>query len=352
MNTAGQIDWAPIRRLLIVLPSWVGDATMATPLLGALRHHERLREAHFAGYMRPGLDELLDGGRLLDEMIVGRPAGLLGPWREGRRLAGHGFDAAILLPNSWRLAATVRLARIPIRIGYNRDARGWLLTNVPPCPTPGGWKEPISAIDYYLALGRSLGIDSSDRRMMLRPSEARAQAARALLDKAGIVEGIEFALLNPGASKAEKRWPAVRFAALADHLAQSHGLKVLISGSPAERSLVREIVSAARSQPVDLAAKDVTLGSLKAILPRATLVVTNDTGTRHIAAAAAAFACAAERPHAPMPAIVTLFGPTDPRWAAIDYPLERQVIAPDRRIESLTVDQVVQTCDDMLRGRT
>lgn len=350
MNDPAPLDWSRLRRILVVLPSWVGDATMATPLLGALRHHERLREAHFAGYMRPGLDELLDGGRLLDEMIVGRPAGLLGPWREGRRLAEHGFDAAILLPNSWRLAATVRLARIPTRIGYNRDARGWLLTNVPPCPTSGGWKEPISAIDYYLALGRALGVEADDRRMMLRASVAQAEAAGALLRRAGLDQGAPFAVLNPGASKAEKRWPAVRFAALADHLAQSHGLNVLISGSPVERSLVREIVSAARSQPVDLAAKDVTLGSLKAILPRATLVVTNDTGTRHIAAAAA-FACAAERPHAPMPAIVTLFGPTDPRWAAIEYPLERQVIAPDRRITRLTVDQVVQACDDMLRSR-
>lgn len=361
MNNHHQMDWERVRRLLIVLPSWVGDAVMATPLLGALRRDERLRSAHIAGYMRPGLDELLDGcpstlsgsgpkSELLNERIVGRPAGLTGPWSEGRRLARHGCDAAILLPNSWRLAATVRLARIPVRIGYNRDARGWLLTHNPPCPTSGGWKEPISAVDYYLALGRALGVETADRRMMLRASVAQAEAAEALLRRAGLDKGAPFAVLNPGASKAEKRWPAGRFAALADHLAQSHGLRVLISGSPSERPLVGEILAAARSGPIDLAAQDVTLGSLKAILPRATLVVTNDTGTRHIAAAAA-IACAAERPHASMPAIVTLFGPTDPRWAAIDYPLERQIIAPDQRIASLTLEQVVQTCDDMLRSR-
>lgn len=350
MNNHHQMDWDRVKRLLIVLPSWVGDAAMATPLLGALRRDERLRSAHIAGYMRPGLDELLDGCELLNEAIVGRPAGLTGPWREGRRLARHGFDAAILLPNSWRLAATMRLARIPVRIGYNRDARGWLLTHVPPCPTPGGWKEPISAIDYYLAMGRSLGIEANDRRMMLRASVAPAEAAEALLRRAGLDKGAPFAVFNPGASKAEKRWPARRFAALADLLAQAHGLKVLVSGSPSERPLVGEIVAAARSRPVDLAAAGVTLGSLKAILPRATLVVTNDTGTRHIAAAAA-FACAAERPRAPMPAILSLFGPTDPRWAAIDYPHERQIIAPDQRIDSLTVEQVARECDAALGQR-
>lgn len=350
MNSHHQMDWGRVKRLLIVLPSWVGDAVMATPLLGALRRDERLRSAHIAGYMRPGLDELLDGCELLNEMIVGRPAGLTGPWREGRRLTRHGFDAAILLPNSWRLAATVRLARIPARIGYNRDARGWLLTHVPPCPTPGGWKAPISAVDYYLALGRSLGIETDDHRMMLRASAAQAEAAEALLRRAGLDDGAPFAVLNPGASKAEKRWPAVRFAALADLLAQAHGLKVLVSGSPAERSLVQAIVAQAKSRPIDLAALGVTLGSLKAILPRAALVVTNDTGTRHIAAAAA-LSCAAERPHAPTPALLSLFGPTDPRWAAIDYPHERQIIAPDQRIDSLTLEQVARACDDMLRGR-
>lgn len=349
MNECDRIDWGRIRRLLVVLPSWVGDAVMATPLLAALRRDERLRGAHIAGYMRPGLDELLDGCGLLDELLTGRPSGLSGPWREGRRLARERFDAAIVLPNSWRLAATVRAAGIPVRIGYNRDARGWLLTHTPPCPTPGGWKEPVSAIDYYLAIGQSLGIEADDRRMMLRPAPAQRAAASEVLHRAGVGEGEAFAVLNPGASKAMKRWPAERFAALADDLGQRHSLRVLITGSPAERSLVQAIVAAAKSRPADLAALGVSLGALKAILPRAALVVTNDTGTRHLAAAAA-LARAADEAHAPLPGIISLFGPTDPRWAAIDYPRERQVIAADGRLESLTLEEAAQTCDAMLSG--
>jgi len=346
MNDPARIDWSRLRRILIVLPSWVGDATMATPLLRALRDDERLRGAHLAGYMRPGLDELLDGCDLLDEMIVGRPAGLFGPWSEGRRLAGGRFDAAILLPNSWRLAATVRLARIPTRIGYNRDARGWMLTHVLPCPVPGGWKEPISAIDYYLAIGKALGVEATDRRMRLRASEQQRSAARTMLEHAGVATDELFAVLNPGASKAEKRWPADRFAALADHLAESHGMTVLISGSPAERSLVQEIVAQAKSSPIDLAALGVTLGSLKVILPRARLLVTNDSGTRHIAAASAN-AHAADGHASPLK-ILSLFGPTDPRWAAINDPREHQLCAADHRMEGLALSQVIIVCDELL----
>lgn len=346
MNHHSHVDWGRVRRLLIVLPSWVGDAVMATPLLAALRRDERLRAARLLAYMRPGLDELLDGCGLLDEMIVGRPSGLLGPWREGRRLRAMGFDAAILLPNSWRVAATVRAAGVPIRIGYRRSGRGPLLSHGLPCPSPGGWKEPISAIDYYLALGQTLGIDASDRRMLLRASEAQQRAAEELLEKAGIEPGVAFAVLNPGASKAEKRWPADRFAALADHLA-ARGLKVLINASPGEKPLVQSVVLMTQSEPVNLAALGISLGSLKAILPHARLLVTNDTGTRHIASASAN-AIEDEQCDRRRVAIISLFGPTDPRWAAIADPRERLIVASDGRIESVAIEQVAAACDEAL----
>lgn len=344
------MNWSVVRRLLVVLPSWVGDATMATPLLTALRHDEKLQQTQIVGYMRPGLDELLDGGDLFDETVVGKPAGPTGPWREGRRLATGQFDAAILLPNSWRLAATIRLARVAQRIGYDRQARGWMLTQRLPCPCPGGWKQPISAIDYYLAIASSLDIRHDDRRMTLRASSTQQAAGSSILLRAGVREGDPLAILNPGASKAEKRWPTDRFAALADYLANRHGLKVLVNGSPGERDIIADVCRASNSSLVNLVELGITLGSLKHIASRARLLVTNDTGTRHIAAASAISGPAAIK--SPPLAILSLFGPTDPRWAEIDYAPERQINAHGEPMSQISLDTVQRTCDELLEDRT
>ena len=343
------VDWASVRRLLVVLPSWAGDATMATPLLAALRHHDPPGKAAIVGYMRPGLDELLDGCGLLDEMIVGKPAGLTGPWREGRRLRTIGFDAAILLPNSWRLAATAWLACIPDRVGYDRDGRGGLLTHRLRSPAPGGWKQPLPAIEYYLAIGDAVGIPRGDRRMVLRASPAQSAQGVAILAPAGVREGVEFAILNPGASKVEKRWPADRFAALADHLAERHGVKVLVNGAPGERKIIAAVCSAAKSNPVNLVELGVTLGSLKYLAARARLLVTNDTGTRHIAAASGTgLQLSPDAPEASPLAILSLFGPTDPRWAEIEYERERQISVRGEPMTEIPLDTVRRACDELL----
>ena len=343
------LDWTAMRRLLVVLPSWVGDATMATPLLACLRHDAKLRRAQIVGYMRPGLDDLLDGCALFDEVMVGKPDGLFGPWSEGRRLTGGHFDAAILLPNSWRLAATIRLARIPYRIGYDRDARGWMLTHPLASPAPGGWKQPIPAIDYYLAIAESIGIGRGGREMRLRASAAQQAAGAAILQRAGVREGEGYAILNPGASKPEKRWPVDRFAALADHLADAHSLKVLVNGSPGERRIIAEVCAASRSHPADLVQLGITLGSLKHIASRSRLLVTNDTGTRHIAAASAAGCVPAPQPSAL--AILSLFGPTDPRWAQIEYEREKQISVRGKPMAEIPLDTVRLACDELLGHR-
>ncbi|MCC6906711.1 MAG: glycosyltransferase family 9 protein [Phycisphaerales bacterium] len=342
------LDWPALQRLLIIMPSWVGDATMATPLLRALRSDAQSCHLRLIGYMRPGLDELIDGSGLLDEMIVGRPEGATGPWREGRRLATARCDAAILLPNSWRLAATARLASIPIRIGYNREARGWMLTHPLPSPAPGGWKQPIPAIDYYLSIGRSLGIAADDRRMSLRASAEQQRVAEAILERAGVADGAGYAVLNPGASKSAKRWPADRFAKLADHLAQHHHLRVLVSGSPRERDLIESICRSATSRPFDLVEANIALGPLKYVASRARLLVTNDTGTRHIAAACAMEAQDSGTTNAPPLAIVSLFGPTDPRWAQIEYPPEKQISTGGEPITEIALDLVCRASDEVL----
>lgn len=315
-----------VQRLLIVLPSWVGDVVMATPVLRALREH--LPDARICAAMRPGLDELLRGCPWLDETVVMRNAGLKGPFALARAIRRFKPDAGILLPNSFRSALTLRLSGCPIRIGYGRDGRTWLLTHaVKPPPRDA----PTPTLDYYAQLGQTaIGADSIDRIMQLHTTDAQSAHADQLLR--GITR--KFILLNPGANKNEKRWPAERFAAVGDALAAAHDVQLVVNGSPAEADVVHAVIAASSmgDRYVNLVERGVQLGSLKAVIARASLMITNDTGPRHIAAALGT----------PM---VSLFGPTDHRWTTLPGIRERVLLAEPFLPEELTADDHIQACE-------
>jgi heptosyltransferase II len=323
---------------------------------------------------RPGLDDLLAGFDHLDDLIIADARNLMGPAKVASRLMPFRFDAAVLLPNSFSSAITVRLAGIPRRIGYDRDGRGLLLTHKLDAPRRSpphsGW-EPISAVDYYLRLADAAlaalnhpPAPPAPPHLSLAITDAQHHAARAILAAAGLAPDQPFALLNPGGNNPAKRWPVERFAALAHHLIARHNLHVLINGSPAERDLTQLIKhSVILADPADephiscLPELGITISSLKPITAAARILITNDTGPRHLAAAF-------NRP------AVTLFGPTDPRWTTLppsptetpDHPREIILLAdptlpesevaddhPDRcRIDRITIDQVITATDRLL----
>ncbi len=315
---------------------------MATPLLRAVR--AELPQAKIIAAVRPGLDLLLAGSPWINEVVCIQTKGILGPLRMIRELRKHRPDAALVLPNSFRAALIARGCGAEVRIGYHQEARGRLLTH--PLPPPRNQSEPVSTLQSYLTLGRfGLGVDSIDPQMELSVTEAECSATEALLG--GLDE--PFVVLNPGANKPIKRWPADRFAAVADVLSQRHKLAVLVSGSPGEANIVQAVVEAAKVEVVNLVQRGITLGSLKAVLQRARLLITNDTGPRHIAAALGT-------------PVVALFGPTDHRWTDIDCPHERiilaepflpqQLVADEHpklcTIEKISVGDVVSACEELL----
>ena len=324
-------------RVLVMMPSWVGDITMATPLLRALR--AALPHARVAALLRPGLGAILDGSPWIDERFEAPMRGIAGPWTGLRTARAFGADAVLLLPNSLRSAlAALRLGRR--RIGHSSQLRAWTLTSrVTP---PSRWI-PSSAVDNYAALGEhALGVVVSDCRTELFVTDAERTASDRLL------EGLDrFLLINPGANRVDKRWPAARFAEAARSIAQEHGLGIAVTGSRAEAALVSSVVAALRtpadvsarshavpSAIVDLTARGISLGSLKAVLRRATLLLTNDTGPRHLAAALGT------------PSIV-LFGPTDHRWTTLtpaQAQRDRLMLAEPFLPEPLQADDFDDVC--------
>ena len=330
------------RRILVVQPSWVGDAVMATPTLRAIRL--LYPAAHITYLLRRYVKPLYAGMPWADRLITYRTA-RTGP-RRGRgmldivrRIRAGRFDLAILLTNSFKTALMCWLGGASRRVGYDRDGRGLLLTDRLPPFRQNGRLAPTPIIHTYLDLARHLGSKHDDLKMELfvTPRELRQaddvwrrcgldqNAITGVLPENGSARpasasdggdrgiGPPRVLLNPGANYgAAKCWPIDYFAQLADRLIDQRRATILISAAPKERRIVDGILSRMHHPAIDLSDKGTTLGSLKEIVRRCDLMITNDTGPRHIAAAM----------NVP---VVTLFGPTFPQWTEIYFPRERQL---------------------------
>lgn len=299
------------KRLLVVMPTWLGDCVMATPTLRALRH--AYPQAEITALIGQGVQPVLDALPSIDRTIASDEDHSGGTVRLARRLAREKFDLAVLLPNSFRIALLAKLAGIPRRVGYDRDGRALLLTDrLLPRRLPKSFV-PVPAMRYYLGLAEYLGAPSDAGAMELATRPADDDRATDVLQAAGYdpTGSRPLVLLNPGGKfGTAKRWDTDRFAAVADRLAAEHGAAVAVTGSPDEREILAAIIDQAKSPVLDLPRAGLTLKLLKSAIKRADLLITNDTGPRHIAAALGT-------------AVVTIFGPTDPAWTTLDFEKER-----------------------------
>jgi heptosyltransferase-2 len=312
------------QRVLVAVPSWVGDVVMATPTLRAIR--ELYPSAQITALVKDAVRPVLDPCPWVDRYATirrrsHRPAGKYDGRRSGpvglaRRLAARRFDMAVLLPNSFRTALLARMAGVPRRVGYERDGRGFLLTDRLIPRRAAGRYIPTPTRDYYLGVARYLGAADPDPAMQLFTRPADDAAADALLRHAGYDGSRPLVLLNPGANYGDaKMWFADRFAAVADRCAEELGVAVALTGAPKERAILDRVTSAAKQPILDLSRHGLNLSTLKAVIKRSRLMVTNDTGPRHIAAAMSV-------------PVVTIFGPTDPAWTEIGFGHERIARVP------------------------
>jgi len=294
-------------RIVVFAPNPVGDAVMFTPTLRAIR--ARFGSAGIVLAARAGAAAVLTPNPWTEGVIE------LGvcPVHPVPRLRRGRYELAVLGPNSLRSAVTARLSGAKRRLGYARDGRGWLLTDRLPAPRDAEGRLIVPpAIDYYLKLAEALGADVSDRRMELAVADADADAARTMLIDAGCDAMRPLVMLNPGASFGpSKLYPADRFAAVADALVERRGVQVVINAGPGEQAVAEAVEASMTSAPLlNLARASNSLGLVKALAAKVDVVITNDTGARHIAAAQGA-------------GVVTIFGSTDPDRTTIDYPLDR-----------------------------
>jgi heptosyltransferase-2 len=293
-----------IERVVVRGVNWVGDAVMSVPALRELRR--LFPRARLTLATRPWAEGIFDGADFIDDFLVtgggsGKTSAVL---REARGWRARRFELAVLFPNSFAPALVAALARVPVRAGYATQGRAPLLTHRVGVPE---WRGRRHEVFYYLNLVAELerklyGTSTVEARgpdASLRVTEARLRDAQLLLFENGARPGRPLVAICPGSTNSRaKRWPAERFAAVADLLAERAGAEVVLVGAAAESDISDEVARHMRARPVVLTGRT-DLAQTAAVLKASDLLVTNDTGPAHVAAAVGC-------------PVVVVFGPTNP----------------------------------------
>jgi heptosyltransferase-2 len=284
-------------RIVVRAPTWVGDAVISVPALRELRR--LLPGSHITIAAPPGTAEIFTEADFIDDILLVET----GFFPAVRQLRRGKFDLALLFPNAFAAAATSFAARIPFRIGYDTDRRGFLLTTTLPVPK---WKNEKHESFYYLNIVAGLErlivhsspFSGAQPVFDLAVSAQRKEDVQRLLVENGAATDKPIAVLCPGSVNSRaKRWPAERYAELSDRLSES-GTTVVVIGSPAETGVSEEVRARVGHQLVMMTGKT-TVAQMVALISMADVLVTNDTGPAHVGAAVGT------------PTLV-IFGPTNP----------------------------------------
>ncbi len=290
-----------MERIAVRCPNWVGDTVMATPVFAALR--EYLSDVEITAIGRRNSRAVLENNPHIDNLWIADDHGLGSILSLSNRIRAERFDAAILLPGSFRSVLPFFLGGAKRRIGYARDNRGMMLTN-PVKLTP--YHEQCHQVVFYLDLLMELGIEAVDdrlKRLLIVPGSDARQQVETVLQKRGLNRNQLLVSISPGAAYGSaKCYLPERFAQLADRLTKKYDATVILLGAPSEAPLCKEIADLC-TVPVHDLSQDIDLPCLIALCERLGLFITNDCGSMHIAAAMRT-------------PLVAIFGPTDPKRTA------------------------------------
>lgn len=286
-------DWSQARNILCVRLDNLGDVLMTTPALKALKSGADGRRltllASPAGAamarMIPCIDEVIVYDAPWMKATAPRP----NPEPEFdmvRRLREGGFDGAVIFTvftqSPFPAAFLCYLAGIERRLAYCHENPYQMLTDWVPDREPAEYI--LHEVRRQLALVRTIGCMPPDEEMTLRiPSACRDEVERMMIDL-DIDENRPWAVIHPGASAPSRRYPPEHFIAAARRLAQDEGWQLVFTGSADEAGLVEEIRLGMEARSWSLAGR-LRLDELAALLERAPILVSNNTGPVHMAAA-------------------------------------------------------------------
>ena len=298
------------------------------------------------------LEGLLQGLTTFDRFLADDHRGLRGAWRRSQQLRRPPFDWAVLLPDSVRAAVGPFLAGVPRRVGYARDVlRRALINDALPLPRDSsGRRTALPTVERYLRITRHVGCADRGDDVELAVDPRARESVETELARLGVGSGERLLVVAPGAGFGpSKLWPAEHFAEACTSLAARRGLRAVLAPAPGECTLAAMIAGRSPGSLVWRADGSATLAALKALVARSDLVLSNDTGPRHVAVALGV-------------PVVVLMGPTNPLHTASQQglqrvlredvecsPCQKRVCPIDHRcMTRLTPDRVTAAADELL----
>src|SRR5262245_53805922 len=295
------LDPARVRTLLVRGTNWVGDSVLSLPALKRVRLG--FPEARITLLVLPWVAGIYDGYAAVDEVWLydrqGVHRGLSGKLRLIRELRQRKFDAALLFQNAFEAAVLTGLAGIPVRAGYDLDGRGWMLSNkIPVDPHVRELHQTyyyLDLVEQFLGRARTAsGLEAQPISQFgaeampditLAISPERKRAARTRLQSQGVDFNRTVVGVNPGAFYGSaKRWLSERYATVLDQLIEERRASVVIFGSTNEVAIAHAIHSRMRNRPTVFSGRT-ELSELIAMIACCELLLTNDSGPMHLAAA-------------------------------------------------------------------
>lgn len=342
------------KNILIIKPSSLGDIVLCLPALTVL--HKNFPDAKISWLVRPEFAPLLKNHPHLTEIIPFDRKLLGKAWFDPRafwallslirRLRKSKFDAVFDFQGLFRTASLALLSGCKKRFGMTnaRELAHIFYTDKVPQDS-----NCYHLVDYYLKIIRAAGASEIDIKFVLPKNSKAAGSVDRLLKSHGITEN-NYAVLIPGSAHRDKCWPKKHFAALADRITSQFGLSIVATGTTPEISIIEKLKSLSNVPIINLAGQT-SLNELIALLRNAKIVVSNDTGPGHIAAAL------------DVP-LAIIFGRSNPVRVA-PYGRKQCVVAidpelrglsinnndPKYDIKKITIEQVFQTLCEQISNK-
>jgi heptosyltransferase-1 len=305
-------DGGPVRTVLIVKLSSLGDVVHALPVASALKSTDPSLRITWA--VEEWAAPVVAGHRAIDRVVLfptmrwwpSRPIVWARKLQQAvRELRSESYDVALDLQGLARSAVVTALSSAPRRLARAGQREGAHLVSYG-VRLPS---EPLHAVDEYLHVASSLGAARQPAVFAIPVSGAARQRVDTLLSSRGVSSTDRLVVVNASAAGSWKRWAPDRWAAVVDGLADLG--RVILSGARGRGRVHAEIAQRARRRPVDLTG-GTTLEELVALLERAALHVAPDTGTIHLAVALGT-------------PVVGVYGPTPP-WRVGPYRQPHSVV--------------------------
>lgn len=275
------MDLQHVRKVILRFPNWLGDCVMASPVIEAL--HENFPDWKLSLAVRDPFKSLFVNDPRLEEVIALDDKGgrfrLFQYFPLANRISKHGFDLAIILPESFSSAFIFYLAGLPLKLGYRGDLRSFMLSKTIAHP-----RKVIHRSVKYLNLVSELGVKLDKRyHPKIYSGDAHKERAECILSGIG-----DYVVINPFSRAPSRRWGGKKYAELASRVKAELDLNIVFSGAPDEAGVIDEIGRMAGVDYLNIAGKSDLMTSYE-IMQKARAYIGNDSGGAHLAASSGTY---------------------------------------------------------------